>query len=225
MSNCNLELKQLNDTKNNIKITDEEKNIIKNREIEIYETRFLKIPYFYFGNTLNFYFPFKKILPEEFKYPIFSLGNNKIILPLVIIVVTIVYSLFYILINKITDSYIYKKIMPFIIITLFILAWILYILNPGIQFNPSESPNLENTIYCKNCRMNFNKTLKIKHCSYCNVCVYGYDHHCIAIGKCIGRRNNILFYFIVVMLCLMQSLDMYQVIKFIYKYITGRNNK
>ncbi len=149
MSNCNLELKQLNDTKNNIKITDEEKNIIKNREIEIYETRFLKIPYFYFGNTLNFYCPFTKILSEEFKYPIFSLGNNKIILPLAIIVVTIVYSLFYILINKITDSYIYKKIMPFIIIFLFIVACSLDILIPIIAVNPSYVLNLENTSYCK----------------------------------------------------------------------------
>ena len=27
------------------------------------------------------------------------------------------------------------------------------------------------------------------HCPDCNVCVAGYDHHCVWMGQCIGKRN------------------------------------
>ena len=27
------------------------------------------------------------------------------------------------------------------------------------------------------------------HCSYCNVCVEGFDHHCAVLGICIGDKN------------------------------------
>ena len=33
-----------------------------------------------------------------------------------------------------------------------------------------------------------------KHCSLCDICIQGYDHHCIFLGKCIGKKNLILFY-------------------------------
>ena len=27
------------------------------------------------------------------------------------------------------------------------------------------------------------------HCPNCNICVAGYDHHCVWMGACIGRKN------------------------------------
>ena len=27
------------------------------------------------------------------------------------------------------------------------------------------------------------------HCPDCNVCVAGYDHHCVWMGTCIGKKN------------------------------------
>lgn len=39
------------------------------------------------------------------------------------------------------------------------------------------------------------KGTNIRHCHICDVCVDGYDHHCMWSGKCIGR-GNIKFFFI-----------------------------
>ncbi len=35
---------------------------------------------------------------------------------------------------------------------------------------------------------------KTFHCSYCDVCVIGYDHHCPWTSKCIGKKNLVQFY-------------------------------
>eukprot|EP00440_Ansanella_granifera_P044300 gb/GFBE01048012.1/.p1 GENE.gb/GFBE01048012.1/~~gb/GFBE01048012.1/.p1 ORF type:complete len:256 (+),score=48.60 gb/GFBE01048012.1/:1-768(+) len=32
------------------------------------------------------------------------------------------------------------------------------------------------------------------HCSFCQVCVEGHDHHCPWMGKCIGKKNLCKFY-------------------------------
>ena len=34
----------------------------------------------------------------------------------------------------------------------------------------------------------------IRHCIDCGLCVEGYDHHCVVVGNCIGRRNKFSFY-------------------------------
>ena len=40
---------------------------------------------------------------------------------------------------------------------------------------------------------------KLKHCSSCNICVIGIDHHCGVFGKCIARNNIIFFYSFIVL--------------------------
>ena len=29
----------------------------------------------------------------------------------------------------------------------------------------------------------------MQHCNICNICIRDYDHHCVFVGKCIGRGN------------------------------------
>jgi hypothetical protein len=41
--------------------------------------------------------------------------------------------------------------------------------------------------FCKTCRLW--RPLSAHHCSACNACVAGFDHHCDFLGKCVGAGN------------------------------------
>ena len=51
-----------------------------------------------------------------------------------------------------------------------------------------------NQNYCSNCRIYYNSNSKVSHCRFCNVCIEGFDHHCVWVGKCIGKNNLKTFY-------------------------------
>lgn len=47
-----------------------------------------------------------------------------------------------------------------------------------------------------------NRPPKSTHCKTCNRCVNGFDHHCVALNNCVGRRNIRTFYtFLVASTC------------------------
>ena len=81
-------------------------------------------------------------------------------------------------------------VFKLIIIILFILT---YLINPGINFK--ENNNNGSNYYCNICQFTFPKNeKKYEHCSLCNICIPGSDHHCGIFEKCIGRKNLICFY-------------------------------
>ncbi len=41
--------------------------------------------------------------------------------------------------------------------------------------------------YCNDCKVPIQH--RTRHCKICKTCIDGYDHHCIWIGKCIGKKN------------------------------------
>ena len=45
---------------------------------------------------------------------------------------------------------------------------------------------------CKICNLTYKLTDRIGHCDKCEICYYGYDHHCIWIGHCIGKYNGFI---------------------------------
>merc|ERR1711907_548029 len=47
---------------------------------------------------------------------------------------------------------------------------------------------------CTKCRLWKPREDNVVHCPYCEVCIYGYDHHCPWMGKCIGGRTAFAFY-------------------------------
>lgn len=91
--------------------------------------------------------------------------------------------------------------------------------NPGI-------PSLKNYQLCLTNPENFKKCLSCNlmvdlnssityHCSECNCCIEGYDHHCPWTTKCIGKGNIIWFY------CFVFSTFLY----FVYLFIAISNLK
>lgn len=90
-----------------------------------------------------------------------------------------------------------KRIFNYIILGLFILnlatGILTYLINPGTTFKENNKEG--NNHYCHICKFTYPKSdKKYEHCSSCDVCVPGPDHHCGVFEKCIGKKNIICFY-------------------------------
>ena len=103
-------------------------------------------------------------------------------------------------------------------------------LNPGIppyKYNKkvkddllSKSLNNLDCSRCKICNLNYKLVDNIGHCEKCEICYFGYDHHCIWMGHCVGRDNGIFFVlfimatFIFILICFAMIL-----VKIIKKFV------
>ena len=83
------------------------------------------------------------------------------------------------------------------------------LINPGIPKRDYYYKTFEKEykgkfklIKCDKCSILFPKNIKINHCIYCNICIRNYDHHCVWVGKCVGKYTKIPFYlFVISILC------------------------
>ena len=90
-----------------------------------------------------------------------------------------------------------NKIIFSLINILYLLSALLtYLLNPGTIYKSDKN---QNKAYCKYCDFNYPYHKKLKHCTFCGICVIGIDHHCGVFGKCIARNNIICFYAFIVL--------------------------
>ena len=73
--------------------------------------------------------------------------------------------------------------------------------------------------YCYSCCLY--KPPRTSHCTLCDNCVERFDHHCLWLGTCVGKRNYKYFYFIIN--CLFINI-IFHIICAIYYIITGIKN-
>jgi hypothetical protein len=153
-------------------------------------------------NLYNFYKPFKifNILfcfigknlcfgfNENYE-PFFAIGPHWYLFILLSIIIYILCYILLINFIKIYGSYIIFFILFFIVYNFYFLN---FILNPGIIFQHYN--NIEYNSQCSVCKVYYRREDRVEHCGFCNVCVKGMDHHCVWIGKCVGKRNIFTFY-------------------------------
>ena len=91
----------------------------------------------------------------------------------------------------------YLKAIGIIIYLIFFISYTYTaVINPGYPKHNIDSITGEprkKFYYCNVCKMWANLEKKTQHCSDCNICVEGNDHHCPWTGKCIGKRNYYSF--------------------------------
>ena len=70
------------------------------------------------------------------------------------------------------------------------------LIHPGIAMNKISDYN--NYSFCNICKIYYNPDEKVGHCSLCKVCIKNLDHHCVWVGKCVGKNNLKSFYEMIV---------------------------
>ncbi|WKX90381.1 hypothetical protein Q1695_009318 [Nippostrongylus brasiliensis] len=60
-----------------------------------------------------------------------------------------------------------------------------------VAFDPKRHEHVIERGFCNICQIHVKE--KTKHCRQCNFCVEVFDHHCIWLNNCIGKKNYRLF--------------------------------
>ena len=62
---------------------------------------------------------------------------------------------------------------------------------PQYEARETKDGKRYKVLYCVKCNIDVDRDMD--HCEDCDVCVTGYDHHCVFFSKCIGGGNIYCF--------------------------------
>ena len=178
-----IEQMQILNERNNRVISPEEE--FKNNHNYIF-FRLFGILFCKIGRTLTFNFDKKTNKPKICIGPNWYLAIVSNILIAILII-----SMYKFLIE--INSPLWQKIFYFII------GFLIYfffnrcaLINPGIVQNLKSDD--KNSFYCNICEVYYDLNNKVEHCTMCGICVEKMDHHCVWVGKCVGKNNKFSFY-------------------------------
>lgn len=125
--------------------------------------------------------------------------NDHISLTLFSLLFTILTSTFLIILSSSNPGYIPKQEFPFargpsespILLTALINEPSKQSAIERVAFEQVYNSSIIRLKSCRTCWIV--RPPKTSHCSLCNLCVEGFDHHCPWVGTCIGKRNYKLF--------------------------------
>ena len=136
-----------------------------------------------------------------------------------VLITGLVVSMYYFLVEA--NCPIYQKIIYFII------SFMVYynfdkcaLVNPGIIQN--QKYDNDNIGYCSICQVYYNPNKNVEHCSMCDICIENIDHHCIWVGKCVGKNNRFSFY---AMLGSIGLIYAYIILLVLFQYSSKLGNK
>ena len=133
--------------------------------------------------------------------PFYSLG---LLLFIEIIIVIVFFSMIYLL-GSFYSKFVFIPFSIFMFLTGYFML-LTYLTEPGII--PKNHPNFQGEIKnneenkaipriytqrkCPTCKII--RPPGASHCGECNNCVLDFDHHCVFVSNCIGKRNHKYFY-------------------------------
>ena len=74
------------------------------------------------------------------------------------------------------------------------------LIHPGTELNKFQDKDRYS--FCSKCKIYYNPHEKVGHCTLCNVCITKLDHHCVWVGKCVGKYNLCAFYEMIALVAL-----------------------
>ena len=97
------------------------------------------------------------------------------------------------------------------------------LINPGII--QRKNIDVNNMEYCNICQVYYNSDDKVEHCKMCNICVEKMDHHCVWVGKCVGKNNAFSFYSMLISIGIVYAYIIYLAFFQFSTKVTGHKKK
>lgn len=120
------------------------------------------------------------------------------------------------------------SIIIFFHLLLIILILYLSLFDPGIKINHlpreynQENGHVIENLKCQICFHTVDHTTK--HCKSCNKCISGFDHHCVWLNNCIGKKNYKAFFILVLLMAITSTMSLAIDVSLIIIYFTNNQN-